>query len=194
MTNTDTRNVPKTVEQIRRLHEAGCEIVRVAIPDMEAAEAIKKIRAEMDKFAYDMPLVADIHFDYRLAIASMENGVDKVRLNPGNIGGADRVKAVVKVARERGIPIRIGVNSGSVEKYIIARDNGVTASGMGESALNHAKLLEDEEFDQIAISIKASNVPSTIEAYRLASERCVIHCTWVLLMRGVCIREPLNRL
>ncbi|MGI6587400.1 MAG: flavodoxin-dependent (E)-4-hydroxy-3-methylbut-2-enyl-diphosphate synthase [Peptococcia bacterium] len=172
MTNTDTRNVRQTVEQIRRLHEVGCEIVRVAIPDMEAAEAVKKIRAEMDKFAYDMPLVADIHFDYRLAIASMKNGVDKVRLNPGNIGGAERVKAVVKVAKERGIPIRIGVNSGSVEKKIIARDKGVTAAGMVESALNHAKLLEDEDFDQIVISIKTSNVLATIETYRLVSERC----------------------
>ncbi len=170
MTFTDTRDVEKTVEQIRGLYEVGCEIIRVAIPDMEAAEAVSKIRKEMDKFAYNMPLVADIHFDHKLAIACMENGADKVRLNPGNIGGVDNVKAVVKVAKERKIPIRIGVNSGSVEKRILEKYNGVTPEGMVESALGHVKILEDLDFDQIIVAIKASNVPMTIASYRLFSK------------------------
>lgn len=166
MTNTDTRDAKATIEQIKMLEEAGCQIVRVAVPDMEAAAAIRQIRRSIG-----IPLVADIHFDYKLALASMENGVDKIRLNPGNIGDRDRVKKVVEVAREREIPIRIGVNSGSVEKQILEKHGGVTPEGMVESALKHAEILEDLDFDRIAFSIKASSVPMTIAAYRLMSER-----------------------
>lgn len=166
MTNTDTRNVAATVEQIKRLEDAGCDIVRVAIPDSDAAQAVKDI-----KNAIKIPLVADIHFDYRLALTCMENGVDKIRLNPGNIGDSDRVKKVVELARPRGIPIRIGVNSGSLEKRILQKYGGVTPEGMVESALGHAQLLEDFGFEDIVFSLKASNVPMTIEAYRLMSKR-----------------------
>lgn len=166
MTNTDTRDVKATVAQIKALEEAGCDIVRVAIPDNEAAMAVKKI-----KKAIAIPLVADIHFDYRLAIACIENGADKIRLNPGNIGGSDRVGKVAKMAKSAGIPIRIGVNSGSIEKQILEKFGGVTAQGMVESALNHAAMLEAWDFYDIAFSLKASNVPMTIEAYRLISQR-----------------------
>lgn len=166
MTNTDTRDAKSTVEQIRRLEDAGCDIVRVAVPDNEAAEAIGSIVKLIN-----IPLVADIHFDYRLALTSMKNGAAKIRINPGNIGGTDRVKAVVQAAKEREIPIRIGVNSGSVEKHILEKYNGVTPQGMVESALEHAKILEDLNFNRIVFSIKASNVPMTIAAYRLMSEK-----------------------
>ncbi len=166
MTNTDTRDVRATVEQIKRLEEEGCRIIRVAIPDSQSAQAVKEI-----KKAIKIPLVADIHFDYRLALECMRNGVDKIRLNPGNIGGQDRVKAVADMARERQIPIRIGVNSGSVEKSIIEKFGGVTPEGMVESALNHAAMLEAADFGDIAISIKASSVPMTIAAYRLLSQK-----------------------
>lgn len=166
MTNTDTRDIHATIEQIKRLEEAGCEIVRVAVPDNDAAEAIKSI-----KKAIRIPLVADIHFDYRLALSSMENGADKIRLNPGNIGDRDRVKKVVEMAKSHEIPIRIGVNSGSVERQIFEKYGGVTPEGMVESALGHARILEELNFDRIAISIKASSVPMTIAAYRLMSEK-----------------------
>lgn len=164
MTNTDTRNIKATIEQIKRLEEAGCDIVRVAVPDNEAALALKDI-----KRAIRIPLVADIHFDYRLAITSMESGADKIRINPGNIGSRERIKKVVDVAKDRGIPIRIGVNSGSVEKHIIEKYGGITPEGMVESALNHASLLEEFGFEDIVFSIKASSVPMTIVAYRLVS-------------------------
>lgn len=167
MTNTDTRDAKATIEQIAHLQDAGCDIVRVAVPDMEAAYAVGEIRK-----AIRIPLVADIHFDYRLALECMKNGADKIRLNPGNIGGQDRVKAVADMARERQIPIRIGVNSGSVEKSIIQKYGGVAPEGMVESALAHARMLEDADFDAIAISIKASSVPMTIAAYRLLSQKC----------------------
>ena len=166
MTNTDTRNIPVTIDQIKRLEEAGCEIIRLAVPDQEAAVAIKEI-----KRAASIPVVADIHFDYRLALTCMENGVDKVRINPGNIGDRDRVKQVVNMAKSRQIPIRIGVNSGSIEKDILQKYNGVTPEGMVESALGHAAILEDLEYDLIAFSIKASNVLMTIAAYRLMSQK-----------------------
>lgn len=166
MTNTDTRDAQATIAQIHRLQDAGCDIVRVAVPDTEAAEAIRTIKA-----AIRIPLVADIHFDYRLALASMENGVDKVRINPGNIGDRERIQKVADMAREREIPIRIGVNSGSVEKPILEKYGGVTPEGMVESALYHAKLLEDCQFDRILFSIKASSVPMTIAAYRLLSRQ-----------------------
>ncbi len=164
MTNTDTRDVKSTVEQIKRLEEEGCRIVRVAVPDSQSAEAVKEI-----KKAISIPLVADIHFDYRLALECMKNGVDKIRLNPGNIGGQDRVKTVADMAKERQIPIRIGVNSGSVEKSILEKYGGVTPEGMVESALSHAAMLEAADFGDIVISIKASSVPMTIAAYRLLS-------------------------
>jgi (E)-4-hydroxy-3-methylbut-2-enyl-diphosphate synthase len=167
MTNTDTRDVKSTVEQIKRLEDAGCDIVRLAILDGRAADAVGEI-----KKSAKVPLVADIHFDYRLAVECMKNGVDKIRLNPGNIGGPDRVKIVADMAKERQIPIRIGVNSGSVEKGIIEKYGGVTAEGMVESALAHAAMLEDVDFYDIAISIKSSSVPMTIAAYRLLSQKC----------------------
>lgn len=166
MTNTDTRDVKATVAQIKRLEEEGCNIIRVAVPDSQSAEAVKEI-----KKAIKIPLVADIHFDYRLALECMRNGVEKIRLNPGNIGGQDRVKIVADMARERQIPIRIGVNSGSVEKSILEKYGGVTPEGMVESALNHAAMLEAADFGDIAISIKASSVPMTIAAYRLLSQK-----------------------
>lgn len=164
MTNTDTRDAAATIEQIKKLEEAGCDIVRAAVPDSEAAEAVKVI-----KKAIHIPLVADIHFDYRLALSCMENGVDKIRLNPGNIGGRDRVQKVVEMARDREIPIRIGVNSGSVERPILEKYGGVTTEGMVESALGHAAILEELDFHDITISIKASSVPMTIAAYRQIS-------------------------
>lgn len=164
MCNTDTRNVNATVEQIKGLEEAGCEIIRVAVPDMQAAEAIRDIKSRIN-----IPLVADIHFDYRLALKCMENGVDKIRINPGNIGSSDRVKQVSNMAKKNGIPIRVGVNSGSLEKHIIEKYGGVTPEGLVESALGHVKLLEENDFYDTAISIKASNVPFSIEVYDLLS-------------------------
>lgn len=166
MTNTDTRDVKATVDQIKRLEDVGCEIIRVAVPDAEAASAVREI-----KKAIKIPLVADIHFDYRLALECIKSGVDKIRLNPGNIGGQNRVKIVADMAKERQIPIRIGVNSGSVEKSIIEKYNSVTPEGMVESALAHAAMLENVDFEDIIISIKASSVPMTIAAYRLLSQK-----------------------
>ncbi len=166
MTSTDTRNAEATIEQIKRLEEAGCEIVRIAVPDAEAAAAVVQIRKSVK-----IPLVADIHFDYRLALECIKNGVDKVRINPGNIGSIDRVRQVVEAARERDIPIRIGVNSGSLEKHLLEKYGGVTAGAMVESALGHCRILEDLGYDNIVISLKASSVPMTIEAYRLMAEK-----------------------
>ncbi|WP_312653529.1 flavodoxin-dependent (E)-4-hydroxy-3-methylbut-2-enyl-diphosphate synthase [Aminipila sp.] len=162
MTNVDTRDVKNVTEQIRALEEAGCEIVRLAVPDMEAAEAFSLIKKNVK-----IPLVADIHFDYRLAIAAIKNGADKVRINPGNIGSVDRIKAVVEAAKERNIPIRVGVNSGSLEKDIVKKNGGVTAEGLAESALHNVKLLEDMDFDDIVISLKSSNVRLNYEAHKL---------------------------
>ena len=166
MTNTDTRDAQATLAQIRALADAGCDIVRCAVPDMQAAEALREICANSP-----LPVVADIHFDYRLALAAIESGVDKIRLNPGNIGGADRVQAVVKAAKARHLPIRIGVNSGSVEKHILEKFGGPTPEAMVESALYHVGLLNDCDFDDICISIKSSSVPNTMQAYLLASEK-----------------------
>ena len=161
MTNTDTRDVEKTVSQIARLTDAGCEIVRCAVPDMEAAEAIAKIKKRIK-----IPLVADIHFDYRLALEVIKGGVDKVRINPGNIGGVDRVKAVVDACRERNVPIRIGVNGGSLEKELLKKYGRPTADALVESALGHVKILEDLDFSDMVVSIKVSDVPTMLEAYR----------------------------
>jgi (E)-4-hydroxy-3-methylbut-2-enyl-diphosphate synthase len=162
MTNTKTEDVAKTVAQIKKLTAAGCEIIRCAVPTMEAAKALSGIKKQIE-----IPLVADIHFDYRLAIAAMENGADKIRINPGNIGSSDRVKAVVDVAKERTIPIRVGVNSGSLEKNLVEKYNGVTAEGLVESALDKVKLIEDMGYDNLVISIKSSDVMMCVKAHEL---------------------------
>ena len=161
MTNTFTKDVDKTVEQILELEKAGCELVRVTVNNEDAARAIKKIKEKIH-----IPLVADIHFDYKLAIMAIENGIDKLRINPGNIGSEDKIKMVVEKAKEYNIPIRIGVNSGSIEKSILEKYGKVTADGMVESAMYHVKLLEKFNFYNIVISLKASNVQMMIEAYR----------------------------
>ena len=166
MTNTPTQDVAATVAQIVRLQEAGCEIVRVAVPDPEAAAAISAIKRQID-----IPLIADIHFNHRLAIAAAKAGADGLRLNPGNIGGIKKVKAVVDCARDFNLPIRIGVNSGSLEKDILKKYNGVTAAGMVESGLRHVQLLKSLDFHEIKISLKASDVRRTLEAYRLLSAK-----------------------
>ncbi len=166
MCNTDTRDVTATVNQILQLEEAGCELIRVAVPDMAAAEAIGEIKKQIH-----IPLVADIHFDYRLALRVMELGIDKIRINPGNIGDEGRIKQVVEMAKEKAIPIRIGVNSGSLEKYLVEKYGGVTPEGLVESALNHVKILEKYDFHDIVVSIKASSVPFSLEAYTLLSEK-----------------------
>jgi len=166
MCNTDTRDVEKTVEQIKRLEKAGCELVRVAVPDMEAAKAVGEIKKRIS-----IPLVADIHFDYKLALEVMEQGVDKVRINPGNIGSEDRVRAVVEKAKEKHVPIRIGVNSGSLEKELLEKYGHVTPEALAESALRHVAILEKYDFHDIVISIKASSVPFSIEAYSILSQK-----------------------
>ncbi|MFH2104978.1 MAG: flavodoxin-dependent (E)-4-hydroxy-3-methylbut-2-enyl-diphosphate synthase [Parcubacteria group bacterium] len=167
MCNTDTRDVKATVAQIKQLEEAGCELIRVAVPDMIAAKAIGEIKRQID-----IPLVADIHFDYKLALECADQGVDKLRINPGNIGSNEKVKAVVDKAKEKNIPIRIGVNAGSLEKDILAKHKGqATAAGMVESAQRHIKILENLDFHDIVVSLKASNVPRTIEAYELLSDK-----------------------
>ena len=167
MTNTDTRDVSATLAQIRALAEAGCDIVRVSVYDEACAEAVKRLAAESP-----VPLVADIHFDYRLAIRSAENGIAKLRINPGNIGGEEKVRELAACAKERGIPIRIGVNSGSVEKELLERFGGPTPEALVESALGHARMLEKVHFENIVLSMKSSDVKATIEAYRIASRRC----------------------
>ena len=167
MTNTDTRDVSATLAQIRALAEAGCDIVRVSVYDEACAEAVKQLAAESP-----VPLVADIHFDYRLAIRSAENGIAKLRINPGNIGGEEKVRELAACAKERGIPIRIGVNSGSVEKELLERFGGPTPEALVESALGHVRMLEKVRFENIVLSMKSSDVKATIEAYRIASRRC----------------------
>lgn len=166
MTNTKTHDVTGTVGQIRQLAEAGCEIVRVAVPDQDAAKAIARIKRQIS-----IPLVADVHFDHRLAIASARGGADGLRFNPGNIGNRGHIKTLVDCAKDCGIPIRIGVNAGSLEKDLLEKYQGVTAAGMVESALRHTALLQDLDFHEIKISIKASDVPRTLMAYRLLSRR-----------------------
>lgn len=166
MTNTDTRDVVATLKQINELYDAGCQIARCAVPDMTAAHALGEICEKSP-----IPVVADIHFDYRLALESIAAGVQKVRINPGNIGSDDRVKAVVDAARAKNIPIRIGVNSGSVEKEILAKYGSPTPEALVESALYHASLLEKFDFTDICLSMKSSSVPYTMKAYQLASEK-----------------------
>ena len=165
MTNTDTRDAISTINQINRLEEAKCDIIRIAVPDMEAAGVIKEIKAKVK-----IPIVADIHYDYRLALKSIENGVDAVRINPGNIGSSEKVKAVVDAAKYNGVPIRIGVNSGSLDKRLLEKYNHVSSKALVESAMEHVKILEGLNFFDIAISIKSSDVVMMIESYRLISE------------------------
>lgn len=167
MTNTKTEDVEATVAQILRLEEAGCEIIRCTVPTMEAALALKEIKKQIH-----IPLVADIHFDYRMAIAAMENGADKIRINPGNIGSIERIKAVVDCAKERNIPIRIGVNSGSLEKELVEKYHGVTAEGIVESALDKVKIVEDLGYDNLVVSIKSSDVMMCAKAHELIAEKC----------------------
>jgi len=166
MTNTDTRNISATVEQIARLKDAGCQIVRCAVPDQEAAEALGEIKSKMQ-----LPLVADIHFDYRLAISAIKNGVDKIRINPGNIGDREKIQKVLDAAKERQIPIRIGVNSGSLEKDILQKYGGVTPDALAESALNTVTLIEEMHFDELVLSIKSSDVRLNQLAHRLVAEK-----------------------
>lgn len=165
MCNTKTWDVDSTVEQIKAMRAAGCDVVRVAIPDMHSAQAVDRIRERTD-----MPLVADIHFDYRLALAVAERGIDKIRINPGNIGGEENVKAVAEVCRRHNIPIRIGVNAGSLEKRLIEKYGHPCPEAMVESARGHVELLNRYDFDDICLSLKASSVPLTVASYRLASE------------------------
>lgn len=165
MTNTRTEDVKATVEQIRKLTAAGCDIVRCTVPSREAAAALAEIKRNIS-----IPLVADIHFDYRLAIAAMENGADKIRINPGNIGSDEKLRAVISVAKERGIPIRVGVNSGSLEKNIIEKYGHVTAAGLVESALEKVKRIEDMGYDRLVISIKSSDVMMCIKAHELIAK------------------------
>ena len=166
MTNTPTQNIEATVEQIRRLEAAGCEIIRCTVPTLEAAKALKEIKKQIG-----IPLVADIHFDHKMAIAAMENGADKIRINPGNIGSRENVKAVVSVAKERNIPIRVGVNSGSLEKELVEKYGGVTAEGIVESALDKVHMIEDMDYDNLVISIKSSDVMMCVRAHELLADK-----------------------
>jgi len=166
MTTTKTSNVTETVTQINKLAELGCEVIRVAVPDMASADAIEEIKTHIS-----IPLVADIHFDYKLAVRSAQAGADKIRINPGNIGGDENVKAVVEVCKKKNLPIRIGVNGGSISRDILEKHGGVTAHAMLDSAISHIKLLNKFDFDDICVSAKASSVPITVESYRLLHER-----------------------
>ena len=166
MTNTKTEDVAATVAQILALEEAGCEIIRCAVPTMQAAAAIKEIKKQIH-----IPLVADIHFDYRLAIAAMENGADKIRINPGNIGSEERVQAVIEKAKQYQVPIRVGVNSGSLEKELVGKYNGVTAEGLVESALDKVRMIEQMGYDNLVISIKSSDVMMCVKAHELLAPR-----------------------
>lgn len=168
MTNVDSRNEEGLLRQIGRLEEAGCDIVRIAVPDMESAEVFASVRS---KIPHRMPLVADIHFDYRLAVAAIKAGADKIRINPGNIGEAARLKAVVEAAKEWDIPIRVGVNSGSLEKPLLEKYGRVTAEGLAESALNNLKLIEDFDYDRMVVSIKSSDVKMNYEAHKILAAR-----------------------
>lgn len=167
MTNTRTEDVEATVKQILALEKAGCEIVRCTVPTLEAAKAIGEIKKQIH-----IPVVADIHFDYRMAIAAIENGADKIRINPGNIGDISRVKAVVDKAKEYNVPIRVGVNSGSLEKELVEKYGGVTAEGIVESALDKVRMIEELGYDNLVVSIKSSDVMMCVKAHELISEKC----------------------
>ncbi len=166
MTNTKTQDVAATAAQIRRLAEAGCDIVRCTVPDMDAARAVAQIKREIS-----IPLVADIHFDYKMAIAAIEHGADKIRINPGNIGSREKVAEVVRAARERNIPIRVGVNSGSLERELVEKYGGVTAEGIVESALDKVRIIEDLAYDNLVISIKSSDVMICVRAHELLADK-----------------------
>lgn len=166
MTNTRTEDVSATVEQILKLEKAGCEIIRCTVPTLEAAKALREIKKEIT-----IPIVADIHFDYKMAIAAMENGADKIRINPGNVGGSDKVKEIVKVAKSMNIPIRVGVNSGSLEKELVEKYQGVTAQGIVESALDKVRIIEDFDYDNLVISIKSSDVLMSIKAHEMLAQK-----------------------
>ena len=166
MTNTPTEDIEATTAQIRRLEKAGCEIIRCTVPTLEAAKALKEIKKRIG-----IPLVADIHFDYKMAIAAIENGADKIRINPGNIGSRENVKAVVSAAKERNIPIRVGVNSGSLEKELVEKYGGVTAQGIVESALDKVHMIEDMDYDNLVISIKSSDVMMCVRAHELLADK-----------------------
>ena len=166
MCNTKTQDVAATVAQIKELEAAGCDIIRVAVPDMDAAHAIAEIKKQIS-----IPLVADIHFDYRLAIAAIENGADKIRINPGNIGSEERIKAVVEAAKAKNIPIRVGVNSGSLEKDLVEKYNGVTAEGLVESALDKVRIIEELGYDNLVISIKSSDVMMCVKAHEIIADK-----------------------
>ena len=166
MTNTDTRDAKKTIEQIKKLEEAGCDAVRVAVPDMIAAENLGKIKKEIN-----IPLIADIHFDYKLALKAIEEGVDGIRINPGNIGGIDKVKAVVEKCKEKNLKIRIGVNGGSLEKHLLKKYGSATPEALVESAMEHVKILEDLDFYNIVISLKSSDIYTAVDAYTLMSQK-----------------------
>lgn len=167
MTNTKTQDVAATVEQIKRLQKAGCDIIRCTVPDFEAAKAISEIKKQIE-----IPLVADIHFDYRMAIAAIENGADKIRINPGNIGGKEKLLEVVGAAKEHHIPIRVGVNSGSLEKELVEKYHGVTAAGIVESALDKVRMIEDSGYDNIVVSIKSSDVMMCVKAHEELAPKC----------------------
>ena len=167
MTNTPTEDVAATVEQILKLEAAGCEIIRCTVPTLQAAEALREIKKQIH-----IPLVADIHFDYKLAIAAIENGADKIRINPGNIGSEERLRAVVEKAKEYNVPIRVGVNSGSLEKQLIEKYHGVTAEGIVESALDKVRMIEEMDYDNLVVSIKSSDVMMCVKAHELIAKRC----------------------
>lgn len=167
MTSTRTEDVEATIAQIQRLEQVGCELVRIAIPTKEAVKAIAKIKSQIS-----IPLIADIHFDYRLAIEAIEQGADKIRINPGNIGSKDRLEKILKVAKEHGVPIRIGVNAGSLQKSLIQKYNGITPEALVESAMEHVRTCEEMGFFDLVLSIKASDVPMTIEANRMLAKAC----------------------
>ncbi len=167
MTNTRTEDVEGTVEQIHRLEAAGCEIVRCTVPTQEAADALREIKKRIQ-----IPLVADIHFDYRMAVAAIENGADKIRINPGNIGAEERLRAVVEKAREYEVPIRVGVNSGSLEKPLLEKYGGVTAEGLVESALDKVRMIEDMDYDNLVVSIKSSDVMMCVKAHEIIARKC----------------------
>ena len=177
MTNVDSRDEAALLRQTEELTDAGCQIVRIAVPDMEAAETLGRVKQKLMQSGNRVPLVADIHFDYHLAIAAIRAGADKIRINPGNIGSLDRVKAVVNAARERQIPIRVGVNSGSLEKHILEKYGGVTSEGLAESALANLKIIQDMDYNNLVVSIKSSDVRMNYEAHKLlaAGTDCPVH-------------------
>ena len=170
MANVDPHDKQALMDQVKRLADKGCDIMRLTVPDTEAAETFGIVKRELVTEGYDIPLVADIHFDYKLAIAAIENGADKIRINPGNIGSIDRVREVVKAASERQVPIRVGVNSGSLEKHIVDKYHGVTAEGLAESALDNLKIIEDLGYDNLVVSIKSSNVKMNYDAHMLLTK------------------------